>query len=219
MVAFNIENAAGVDSALAVLLSEPDLADPDVVLLQEMDEAGTRRIGQALGMGYVYYPSIVRRKTGKDFGNAVLSRWPVVDDGKIILPGLAIFGRTQRTATWVTLQVGRTPVRVYSVHLATIVNQSMRDRRAQMRAILRDAAPHPHVILGGDLNDKSLGAMAAEAGFAWPTEDGPRTTLGGRYDHILFKGLTPPDDAAAGTVEDNRGASDHKPVWARGVVR
>lgn len=218
MVAFNIENAAEVDSALAVLLTEPDLADPDVVLLQEMDEAGTRRIAEALDMGFVYYPSIVRRKTGKDFGNAVLSRWPVVDDGKVVLPGLAIFGRTQRTATWATLQVGRTPVRVYSAHLATIVNQSRRDRMAQMRALLRDAAPHPHVILGGDLNDKSLGALAAEAGFAWPTEDGPRTTLGGRYDHVLFKGLRPTDVHAAGTIENNRGASDHKPVWARGVV-
>lgn len=218
VASFNVENAQEVDSALAVLTSEPALADIDVLLLQEMDEAGTRRIADALSMGFVYYPAIVRRATGRDFGNAVLSRWPIVADEKLVLPHLSIFGATQRIATVITIRVGRTPVRVYSVHLATTVNMAWRDRSDQMRAVLENAAPYPHVVLGGDLNSSGLGALAAERGFAWPTREGPPTTAVGRLDHILFKGLVPPDSASSGTILDNRSASDHRAIWARGVV-
>lgn len=218
VVSFNVENSQEVDSALSVLTSESGLVGADVVLLQEMDEEGVRRVAESLGMGYVYYPAIFRKATGRNFGNAVLSRWPIVADEKLVLPYKAIFGRTQRIATVATLQVGRTAVRVYSVHLATPVNLSLRDRRDQLRTVLRDAARHPHVIIGGDLNSGSVGTMALERGFAWPTREGPRTVLFGRWDHIFFKGLEPPDPAAAGTVEDNRGASDHLPVWAVGVI-
>jgi endonuclease/exonuclease/phosphatase family metal-dependent hydrolase len=41
----------------------------------------------------------------------------------------------------------------------------------------------------------------------------------GRLDHILLKGLRSSDSAAAGTVLDVRGASDHLPVWAIGILR
>lgn len=54
-------------------------------------------------------------------------------------------------------------------------------------------------------------------GYSWPTERGPRTTAGGRWDHIFFKGLSTPD-AAAGTVRKIRGASDHLPVWAIAIL-
>lgn len=218
VVSFNVREGVEVDSALAVLATEPALAGADVVLLQEMDGPGVRRVAERLGMGFVYYPSVVRRTTGRDFGNAVLSRWPIVADEKLVLPHRSIFGGTQRTATVATLRVGRTPVRVYSVHLATWMNQAQRDRRDQMGAILRDAAPYPHVIVGGDLNDPDMAGMAALRGFAWPTREGPRTASVGRLDHIVFKGLRSPGPGAAGTVEHNRGASDHRPVWAVGVV-
>jgi endonuclease/exonuclease/phosphatase family metal-dependent hydrolase len=218
VVSFNVENSQEVDSALKVLTTEPDLRGADIVLLQEVDENGARRMASALTMGFVYYPAILRKATGLNFGNAVLSRWPLKDDEKLILPHRAIFGRTQRIATSVTVQVGSTPIRVYSVHLATPVNLALRDRQDQIRAVLRDAARYPHVIIGGDLNSGSLGSLAEERGFAWPTRKGPRTVFFGRWDHIFFKGLLPPDPGGSGTVLDNRGASDHLPVWARGVV-
>ncbi|HSG09005.1 MAG TPA: endonuclease/exonuclease/phosphatase family protein [Longimicrobiales bacterium] len=218
VVSFNVENSQEIDSALAVLTTEPDLSGPDIVLLQEVDEHAARRMAAMLSMGFIYYPAILRKATGRNFGNAVLSRWPVVDDEKLILPHLAIFGRTQRIATAATVQVGSTAIRVYSVHLATPPNLALPERQDQMRAVLRDAARHPHVIIGGDLNGGSLGNLAVERGFAWPTRDGPRTVLFGRWDHIFFKGLLAPDHGASGTIRDNRGASDHLPVWARGVV-
>jgi endonuclease/exonuclease/phosphatase family metal-dependent hydrolase len=218
VVSFNVERGVRVDSALAALAGDPETAAPDVVLLQEMDEDGARRVAEALDMGFVYYPAVRYNGSGRDFGNAVLSRWPIVDDAKLVLPHLSVFGRTQRIATAATIRVGRTRVRVYSVHLGTPVNLPLRDRAEQMRTVLRDAARHPHVILGGDFNSHGLGQLALRRGYAWPTREGPHTVRLWRWDHILFKGLEAPEEEAAGTVEDNRGASDHRPVWAVGVL-
>lgn len=219
VVTYNVQESREVGRALDVLHSEAALASPDIVLLQEMDARGTERVARALGMAWVYYPAVRRTGTGRDFGNAVLSRWPIVDDAKLILPKIATWGRMQRTATAVTVDVGGVPVRVYSVHLGTPLSLSLQDRRAQLRAVLDDASVHPRVIVGGDLNSGDLGSMAVRRGFVWPTEDGPRTTTFGRFDHVLFRGLGAPATGATGTILEGRGASDHRPVWARGVLR
>src|SRR5687767_16041373 len=50
IVSFNVKYAERIDSAIAVLTTESVLRQADVVLLQEMDANGTRRIAQALGM-------------------------------------------------------------------------------------------------------------------------------------------------------------------------
>src|SRR3712207_1456288 len=80
IVSFNIAFARNVDRAITLLTSHPALRGADVLLLQEMDAAGTQRIAHALGMWYVYYPAIFHLRTRRDFGNAVLSRWPIVGD-------------------------------------------------------------------------------------------------------------------------------------------
>jgi endonuclease/exonuclease/phosphatase family metal-dependent hydrolase len=219
VVSFNIEYALRVDSAIAILRSEPALRDADVVLLQEMDGAATRRVAEALGMWYAYYPAIYRLRTRRDFGNAVLSRWPIVEDAKLVLPHVSRYGRTQRTATAATIRVGERLVRVYSTHLGTLADVGGGARRDQLRAILDDAARFPRAIVGGDMNSAGVGDVAAAKGFTWPTERGPRTTRLGRWDHIFVKGLASPDSAAAGTIADVRGVSDHVPVWARVVLR
>jgi endonuclease/exonuclease/phosphatase family metal-dependent hydrolase len=159
IVTFNIRYALQVDSAIALLGTDSALYDADVILLQEMDEPGTKRIAQALGLGYIYYPATFHLTYRRDVGNAILSRWPILDDAKIILPHKSRILGTRRMATAATLRVGDTPVRVYSTHRGTVV---------------------------------------------------------GRLDHIFLKGLSV---AAAGTVLQNRKASDHRPVWVRGLLR
>lgn len=216
IVTFNIERAEHIDRALEALRGEPVLRDPDVVLLQEMDATGTARVARALGMAWVYYPGSVEDE--RDFGNAVLTRWPIVDDAKLVLPHVSVFGERQRTATVATLQVGAARLRVYSIHLSTPLNQAEPERRDQLEAVLRDARGWRHVVIGGDLNAGNLGDMATRRGFLWPTEEGPRTVFWGRWDHVFLKGLTLPAAGAAGTVLDNRDASDHKPVWVRAIL-
>jgi endonuclease/exonuclease/phosphatase family metal-dependent hydrolase len=219
LASFNIEFALHVDSAIAVLASDPALRGADVLLLQEMNEPATERIAEALGLWYVYYPAIFHFRTRQDLGNAVLSRWPIVEDRKIVLPHVSRFVRTQRTATAATIQVGQLLVRVYSTHLGTMGDLAPAARRDQLRAILADAERYQRVVIGGDMNDPAVGYIAREKGYSWPTQHGPETSRLGRLDHIFFKGFILPDRAAAGTVLNVRAASDHLPVWAVGILR
>ncbi len=218
IVSFNIAFARHIDQAIVLLSSDPDLRGADVLLLQEMDGPATQRIAQSLGMWYVYYPAIHHRRTKRDFGNAILSRWPVVDDAKLVLPHASRYAGTHRIATAATLEIGTSRVRVYSTHLGTALDIGSGRRRDQLRAILEEAAGHPLVIIGGDLNDAGVGNVALETGFAWPTQRGPKTTRFGRWDHIFLKGLTPPDSAASGTIGGAGGISDHLPIWTRAIL-
>ena len=219
VVTFNIAFAREVDSALVVLRSEPSLRDPDILLLQEMDAPSTRRIADSLGMWYVYYPALFHKRTKRDFGNAVLSRWPIIADEKIRLPHPSRYAATHRIATAATIQIGDVTVRAYSTHLGTVADVGGAGRREQLRAILRDAAGHDRVVIAGDMNEGDIGSVAREMGFTWPTENGPRTTQLGRWDHIFTRGLTIPDGDATGTVSEVRGSSDHRPVWLRVVLK
>ncbi len=219
VASFNIEFSQQVDSAITVLARELALRDADVLLLQEMNEQATRRIASALGLWYVYYPAIYHYRTRQNVGNAVLSRWPVVEDKKIVLPHVSRFVGTQRTATVATILVGRDSVRVYSTHLGTMSDVAPAARRAQLLALLDDASAYPRVIIGGDMNDAAVGQVATARGYLWPTRRGPPTTRLGRLDHLFFKGLQVPDSGAAGTIADVGIASDHVPVWAVGRFR
>jgi endonuclease/exonuclease/phosphatase family metal-dependent hydrolase len=167
----------------------------------------------------VYYPAIYHYRTRRDMGNAVLSRWPIIEDKKIVLPHRSRFVGTQRTATGATLRIGNQLVRVYSTHLGTMGDIAPAARREQLAAIIADGGRYPHVIIGGDMNDAGVGETARARGYAWPTRRGPATSSLGRLDHIFFKGFAAPDSAEAGMVENVSGASDHLPVWAVAILR
>ncbi len=217
VVSFNIQYARHIDSALAVL-DDSALRGADIVLLQEMDAAGTQRIAAALGMGYVYYAAINASRTQRDFGNAILSRWPIEDDDKLILPHPAQFDGSQRIAAAATIRVGTRRVRVYSTHFGTIADIGPGRRRGQLDAIIRDASKYDQVIIGGDMNSGSVGEHAAAAGYSWPTPALRTARLGMRYDHFFLRGVQLAGPDAVGMIEDVRGSSDHRPIWARIVV-
>jgi len=218
IVTFNVQYAQHIDRAIALLESSAALRDADVIALQEMDAPGTQRIAAALGMSYVYYPASVAPATGRDFGNAILSRWPIVADAKIVLPHRGVRG-SERIATAATILVGGATLRVYSVHLGTKVEIGPGARRDQVRAIVADAAPYERVVVGGDMNSRGVGEEFRAAKFAWLTEHDSKTHLLFNWDHIFFRGVATADSAPAGVVRDTLGASDHWPVWAIGVLR
>lgn len=219
IVSFNVEFSQRVDSAIIVLSTDSALKGADVILVQEMDSSASRRIAQALGVWYVYYPAIFHHRANRQFGNAVFSRWPIVDDAKLVLPHSSRYARTQRTATAATIRVGEVIVRVYSTHLGTPLDIGASARSNQLHAIIKDAERYERVVIGGDLNSESVGNVARESGYTWPTEHGPKTTSWGRWDHIFLKGLRSPDTLSAGTVLNARATGDHVPVWAIAVLR
>ncbi len=214
IVSFNVKYALHVDRAVDLLRNNDSLWHADVILLQEMDEAGVRMVADSLGMGYVYYPAVLHPRTHRDFGNAILSRWPLVDDRKIILPHLARYNQTQRVAVAATMLVGLHRVRVYSVHLATLLANGPTARREQLAAVLADADSFPIALIGGDFNSETVPAIALRKDLTWPTRGLPHTNTFWTFDHMLLRGLAVAGTPGLGIVRDVHGASDHRPVWA-----
>jgi endonuclease/exonuclease/phosphatase family metal-dependent hydrolase len=225
VVSFNIAYAIEIDRAIAVLRETEALRAADILALQEMDAPGTERIARALGMNAVYFPSGVHPKHERDFGCAVLSPWPLEEPRKLVLPHGARVSGLRRSAVSAVVVRGSRRVRAYSLHLPSPLAVSGGSRKAQLRALAEDAAAFPGpVVIAGDFNSHGKVEELAKAGFAWVTRDLGDTArlrlvgigLGGlSYDHVLVKGLRLADaPEAMGIVQNNRGASDHKPIWA-----
>jgi endonuclease/exonuclease/phosphatase family metal-dependent hydrolase len=220
-VSFNVAYAIEIERAIEVLRETPELRAPDVLALQEMDAPGTERIARALGLHAVYFPSGVHPKHRRDFGCAILSPWPLEAPRKIVLPHGARVTGLRRAVTVATVRRGGERLRAYSLHLPAPLSISGRSRRAQLRVVGEDArvADGP-VVIAGDFNSHRKAGELTRDGFAWATREAGDTTsfrvlgvrLGGlSYDHVLVRGLEP---VATGVVKDNRGASDHQPIWA-----
>ena len=111
-------------------------------------------------------------------GNALLTRWPVLEDRKIILPERNRFRDMQRAAVAATVSIAGQPVRVYCVHLDTMTGIEGAQRLHQVNTLLADAAPYTRVIVLGDLNNRNqVGRLFTKAGFEWLTRDIGHTLL------------------------------------------
>lgn len=219
VVSFNIEWAERIDGAIETLRSDDALRSADIVLLQEMDAEGTATIAGALGLHHVYYPIAFRR--GQQMGNAILSRWPIVEDHKLILPHPSPMHGQRRLAVGATIDAPGGSVAVYVVHVCTAV-QSLRGRLEQLARVLEDAeARHPRgrpVIVGGDFNTFEPWSVArVREGFAFlgyqhatRTVDATADYFFGTLllDHVFVRGLEVLD---AGAVPTD--ASDHRALW------
>jgi len=220
VVTFNIAYAVKIDLALGLLRESPSLKGLDILALQEMDVPGTERLARELGMNSLYVPSAVHPKSDRDFGCAILSPWPLVEPGKVVLPVAAFGSGVRRSAVRATVLWGQHRLRVYSLHLPSPLGVTGAARRQQLAVLLDDAADsRDPVVIAGDFNSHDVGKQLVQAGYSWPTRDVGTTSkfffFGMSIDHIFAKGLASPTGAAAyGAVEDNRGASDHRPVWA-----
>jgi endonuclease/exonuclease/phosphatase family metal-dependent hydrolase len=215
VVTFNIRYAREIDRALEVFQKEP-FKGADLIALQEMDAPGTERMAAALGCAYVYYPAAFHPGGGKDFGNAVLSRWPILDDHKVLLPHPSPFRSLQRAATAATVSVRGVPIRVYSVHLEAPAALTPAQRRDQAETVARDALRFPGpVVVAGDFNNHGVvGKIFEQAGFEWVTRALPATISWFTWDHVFVRGLRKSGPQSAGVALANNGASNHVPVWA-----
>jgi len=218
VVTFNIRFAQQIGKAEKLFEEDEHLRGASVVALQEMDAPATESLARQLGYDYVYYPSAVHPRTQRDFGTAVLSRFPIEADHKLVLPHLSGLRRMLRAATVADLRLhdGRL-LRVYSVHLGTPAELLPRARVDQARAIAEDARFFPGpVIVAGDFNNRDLvGRVFGDAGFDWLSKDAGRTLRFFCWDHVFARGLAHPGPRALGIVADNKGASDHLPVWVQ----
>ncbi len=155
-VSYNIE----FSKKLPAIIKQLKKLQADVVFLQEVvgvpdskKSHAAHDIAQALEMEYVYAPAFIHPKNELDFGVAVLSKYPLSDVSKIILPHVHFQAKTQRIALGVTvLPVCSKPLRLYSVHMETV--QWSRWRIDQAQAIVEDSLLYPDmaVVIAGDMN-------------------------------------------------------------------
>ncbi len=125
--------------------------DADVVALQEvasLEQHGEflTELQRATGFTVVAGPTLTRR--GSDFGNAVLSRFPVDRFARI---DLAISGCEPRGALDVCIDIGGRRLRVLGTHLGL----RPAERREQVRRLLgviEDGDPATTVLMG-DVNE------------------------------------------------------------------
>jgi endonuclease/exonuclease/phosphatase family metal-dependent hydrolase len=224
VVSYNIKLAERVDDAIAELGRVPELSDADIVLLQEMDAEGTRLAAEALGCNFVYYPAVIHVKSGKPFGNAIMSRWPIVDHRKLILPYRDPVRENQRIAAVAVIAVDGMEIIAYSVH-TEMVWLDFEKRLAQADSLVRSIAEaDDYVIVGGDFNTETevyldlLEEMFERAGFLRASEGIGPTARGDpfgiiqpEFDHIFVKGMEVLDKGASPEAQ----ASDHLPIWVK----
>jgi endonuclease/exonuclease/phosphatase family metal-dependent hydrolase len=114
-----------------------------------------------------------------------------------------------------TVRISGRRVRVYAVHLGTLIDIGPSGQEDQARAILRDADTSSiPVIIAGDLNSVQAGKVFEHGGYAWPTKGLGHTYALFDFDHIFVRGLPVPASFTAGIVRDSLNVSDHRPVWA-----
>jgi len=218
VITFNIKFARKIQQAIEDLKTIPELQAPDIILLQEMDEAGTDSIAKSLKFNYIYYPATVHPQSDRNFGNAILSRWPIHNYKKILLPYEPPLAKTKRIAVSSYISHPKLELLVYSVHTATAII-SAKKRLEQSDSLLHSISEeHDNIIIGGDFNTvfsknvRDLEEIFSKNGFFRASRDAGTTVrwnfLNFTMDHLFVKGL---DFIAAGTTET--GASDHKPIW------
>jgi endonuclease/exonuclease/phosphatase family metal-dependent hydrolase len=218
VVTFNIRFALEIERAIEVLRDD-SLRGADILTLQEMDEAGVDRIARALGCDYAFYPAVIHPTSGRYFGPAVLSRWPIERSWKVLLPHAGWTRGQRRTATAAVLRVRGIRVLAYAVHLETPVQISDAERRDQARAVLADAEDwRGPVVIAGDFNSEGIGLLLAREGYEWLTKWVGPSVAWFSWDHVFVRGLAPARPRSAGVVREVRGASDHHPVWAVAAI-
>lgn len=220
VVTYNIKYARKIAKAINVLKTHDTLNDADIIFLQEMDLDGVERIARALQMNYIYYPAVLHPINGKDFGNAILSQWPMYNDYKTILPNKNI-NKRQRIAVSTTVKIGNKEIQAICLHLGIFNRPS--ERKARIDKILNTIPSHiEHAVVGGDFNTFTKKDHAeilhsfTQREYDWLTDNVGWTNhawfLIGQnpsLDHIYAKNF---EKIKSGKIID-KSASDHIPVW------
>ena len=219
VVSYNIWFGEDIDQALIDLKEIGAQRSLGVILLQEMDEIGTEHIAQELKMNYVYFPAAIEPTYDRNFGNAILSSWPISDAQKLILPHKSLSNRMIRTATRATVHLPQGDVLVYSLHAESIFSMPQ-FKREQYLTVLQDIpSAAKWVVIGGDFNTFTPGAVDdlndvyQPAGFISAAQQAGASVVKFGVelpsDHIFVKGFDVP---SAGKLT-SAAASDHLPIW------
>jgi endonuclease/exonuclease/phosphatase family metal-dependent hydrolase len=235
VMTFNIQHGRGFDGHVDLARTCQVIRDAgvDVVGLQEVDRHFGDRTGfvdqadwlaRELGMHVAYgagtdldppVPGGARRQ----FGNAILSAFPIVDRDNIRLPRSG--EHEQRALLRARIDVGGVSWQVHATHLQ---HDDPAERLVQARAIRRLLGTPTHAVVLGDLNAQpttpEIQALTDVLVDTWTVSgDGPGHTSASpepsqRIDYILHSPDARTCAAAVLTSTPATIASDHLPVVA-----
>jgi endonuclease/exonuclease/phosphatase family metal-dependent hydrolase len=230
IVSYNIRYRGGDDlkRLVGLLKDDPEIGGAQVIGLQEVDRnkkrtgnANTaRQLAEALGMRYAWAAPPDNDEDGEEeTGCALLSPFSMSDVTRILLTHEGPDGR-RRVAVGATLDVGGTPLRVYSVHAET--RMPVEKKVEHWRAVLEDLRLHPKVagaVILGDFNTikgkdvKAARQLFSHEGFTTPIPDDRSTwktfVIKLKLDWLWLRGL----EARAHGIDKGVGLSDHWPLW------
>ncbi|MBK5106842.1 MAG: endonuclease/exonuclease/phosphatase family protein [Anaerolineales bacterium] len=220
IVTWNLSFAENLEPAIEALTQVDELKNADILLLQEMDEIGVERLAQELGYNYVYYPATVHRRHNKKFGNAVLTKWEIVEHEKILLPKSGSDRKHTRNAVRAVIRIAGQEISAYSVHLETFWVFQSREKR-QATFLKNQYKEDENIVVGGDFNSITGGSilyleqMMEQAGLRRLSKNtgysfeykGIKLTL----DHIFGSGI----EYYESGVWRGSDASDHYPIWSK----
>lgn len=221
LVVFNLKEGEKTDLAIQELTTV-NLKDIHILLLQEMDEKGVIQFSKALGLNYLYYPIGTDKRNGNNFGNAILSKYRITNEEKLILPHSKIDNRI-RNAPNCIIDVQGKKILVYSIHNETILLPSKK-RQDQLDSILNDIDQSldkaDFTIVGGDFNTlksidvKKLVLEFESRDFKWANENLGYTSkalfniVKPKNDHVFIKDLK----LIEGSKMEKSKSSDHLPL-------
>jgi endonuclease/exonuclease/phosphatase family metal-dependent hydrolase len=188
-VAWNIERGKRLEPLLGVLAEREEVANPDLVLLTEVDvgmgrsrnEHVARRIGEALGLGWIFAPSHLVLAPGDHaeldhgipntrslHGVTLLSRFPVRRVVGVSLPEYVDKFHTlekrlgDKRALVAEVDAPGGPIAVASVHLDPFCPPRHRARQMRLVTAAIERMGCHRALLGGDLNTNTyhLGSVA-----------------------------------------------------------
>lgn len=229
VVSYNIRWRTGAE--LEQIASWLKSKKATVIALQEVDRAkqrtsktnNARALAESLGMYYAWAaPPADKENQEEETGVELLSAYPLTDITPMILPHKGP-GRW-RAAIGATIKVGKTSVRVYSVHSET--RMAPGQKLDQYRAAIEDLARFPKstpAIVMGDFNSwepatvDDVRKLFVEENFNTPFPDGQSTfkrsavvfDLKLKLDWIWLRGLKAKDYGIDRSVT----VSDHFPLW------
>ena len=150
---YNVHKCRGMDWRTRVprVLKVMRELDADVIAAQEIFLKQADCLASGLGIRYVFGGA--RTLNGQDYGNAVFTRFPVVESEQF---DLTVEGREARRCLRVALDPH--PIQFFAVHLGT----SFFERRRQAaRLLTRDVLERPEFqgcrIVAGDFNEWTRG--------------------------------------------------------------